>query len=181
MICSGLRQGVATRSLRPIRVEISPGDLLDKLTILKIKSTRIFDEAKLRNVRAELTELSAACEESVPATLELAELVDQLESVNATLWRIEDDIRRCEREQDFGPTFVELARSVYRERCGTSRPRCTSCSTRRREYRRSTRGGRDPQRLAALPPEERQRWEAFWTDVRAELAKATGKPRGIRL
>jgi tetratricopeptide (TPR) repeat protein len=108
------RRDAAPRS-RPIRVEISPGELLDKLTILKIKSARIGDEAKLRNVRAELEELQAAREESLPATPELADLEASLQAVNETLWRIEDDLRRCEAGQEFGPAFVELARSVYRE------------------------------------------------------------------
>ncbi|HPM81110.1 MAG TPA: DUF6165 family protein [Candidatus Anammoximicrobium sp.] len=98
---------------KPILVEVAPGELIDKITILQIKSERITDADKLRNVRIELEVLEAARDGAMPATGELGELTAQLKQVNEALWEIEDAIRDCEREQDFGPKFVELARSVY--------------------------------------------------------------------
>jgi len=98
----------------PVRVEVSAGELFDKITILGIKTERFTDEAKLRHVCAELASLERARAAAFPDLPEVAELVQQLREVNQTLWQVEDDIRRCEREGDFGPPFVELARSVYR-------------------------------------------------------------------
>lgn len=98
-----------------IQVEIAPGELLDKISILEIKSERITDAAKLTHVRVELESLRAAAAKAVPTSPALQSLADELKSVNAALWDIEDEIRRCERGADFGPRFIELARSVYRE------------------------------------------------------------------
>ncbi len=97
---------------RPLLVEVAPGELLDKLTILEIKSERIADPRKLENVRAEMAAL-AAPRASLEQSPRLAELVAQLKAVNEALWDIEDAIRLCERDQDFGPRFIALARSVY--------------------------------------------------------------------
>ncbi len=98
---------------RPIQVEVSAGELLDKITILRIKSERVTDAPKLRNIRAELSSLEQTRAEALPDSPPLTELVAQLRAVNEALWKIEDDIRACERTGDFGPGFVELARSVY--------------------------------------------------------------------
>ena len=97
-----------------VRVEISPGELLDKITILEIKSEQITDPAKLENVRIQLDSLEASRAESLPPSGELDRLTRELKTVNESLWRIEDDIRECERDENFGPRFIELARSVYR-------------------------------------------------------------------
>ena len=97
-----------------VTIEISPGELIDKITILEIKSERISDTAKLANVRYELELLGAARAGSLTASAELDRLARELKSVNVTLWEIEDDIRACEAAGDFGPRFVELARAVYR-------------------------------------------------------------------
>jgi septal ring factor EnvC (AmiA/AmiB activator) len=97
-----------------ITVEIAPGELVDKITILEIKSERITDSAKLENVRVELTTLAAARDGAVAASPQLADLTAQLKAINEQLWDIEDDIRDCEREKDFGDRFIELARSVYK-------------------------------------------------------------------
>lgn len=105
----------ASAGARPITVEIAPGELLDKLTILEIKSERIADAAKLANVTLELDSLTTARKLAIPESAELDELVRRLKAVNEALWDIEDEIRRCERDQDFGPRFIELARSVYRQ------------------------------------------------------------------
>jgi tetratricopeptide (TPR) repeat protein len=98
-----------------ITVEIAPGELIDKITILEIKAQRIVDEAKLRNVRTELAVLVAARDDALPRTAALDELTSELRQVNEALWEIEDAIRLEEREQSFGDRFIELARSVYRE------------------------------------------------------------------
>ncbi len=95
-------------------VEVSPGELLDKITILEIKSQRIAESAKLRNVAVELQTLEAARRRALPDSPQLAVMVAELRAINEALWQIEDDIRRCEQDGDFGPRFVELARSVYR-------------------------------------------------------------------
>jgi hypothetical protein len=119
---------------RPILAEIAPGELIDKITILQIKSERIADTDKLRNVQVELDVLAAtrdaamatpdesskspdesseSADESSELTAQLNELTAQLKQVNEALWEIEDKIRECERGGDFGPRFIELARSVY--------------------------------------------------------------------
>lgn len=94
-------------------IEVGAGELIDKITILKIKANRITDATKLRNVNHELEVLSRACTENLPASAELAQLEDALAQVNQALWVIEDDIRTCEAARDFGSKFIELARSVY--------------------------------------------------------------------
>ena len=96
-----------------IKVPVSFGEVLDKITILEIKSERIKDEAKVRNVRLELDELTATWNQAVPDPSAIADLRQQLKSVNEQLWEIEDDIRDQEAAQDFGTRFVELARAVY--------------------------------------------------------------------
>jgi hypothetical protein len=98
----------------PVSVTIAPGELFDKLTILEIKAARITDAAKLAHVRHELDLLLAARDAAVETTRELDQLVDELRRVNEEIWEIEEGVRAREREQDFGPRFVELARSVYR-------------------------------------------------------------------
>lgn len=97
-----------------ITVPVSFGEVLDKITILEIKSERIKEEAKVKNVRLELTELSATWDDAVAGRADLiADLRKQLKAVNEELWVIEDDIRDQEAAQDFGPRFIELARAVY--------------------------------------------------------------------
>ena len=93
---------------------VSPGELLDKLTILEIKSERISDPDKLANIRHERELLERVWNDSGLSNDKVRELKDQLRTINETLWNIEDDIRDCERDGDFGERFVELARSVYR-------------------------------------------------------------------
>jgi hypothetical protein len=96
-----------------ILVATSPGELIDKITILEIKSERIKDEQKLANVRIELEILQKCLQQNVESSETLSNLHRQLREVNESLWVIEDDIRDCEREKDFGPIFIELARAVY--------------------------------------------------------------------
>ena len=94
-------------------VEIAPGELIDKLTILDIKLERIADPAKRRHIEAERAALEASRTQSAPESTELTRLTAELKAVNEALWDVEDALRRCERDGDFGPHFVELARSVY--------------------------------------------------------------------
>src|SRR5690606_26511067 len=96
-----------------LMIEVGAGELIDKITILKIKSDRMTDAAKLKNVKHELDVLSRAREENLTQSDELDRLEDALRQVNEALWVIEDDIRACEAARDFGPKFIELARSVY--------------------------------------------------------------------
>jgi hypothetical protein len=91
----------------------APGELLDKLTILQIKSERMTDTAKLANVAVEQRALQAVADQHIPKTDEIAALTASLQAVNGELWDIEDDIRACERAGDFGPDFIRLARAVY--------------------------------------------------------------------
>ena len=95
-------------------VEVAPGELIDKITILVIKTERISEREKLANVRKELETLEHARDAGIGESAELSRLTDALKSINEELWEIEDDIRDRERDQDFGSRFIELARSVYR-------------------------------------------------------------------
>lgn len=97
-----------------ILVEISPGELIDKITILAIKAERIADARKLANVRYALDRLSETGAATLAKGAALESLWAELRTVNEALWEIEDDIRQCEAKQDFGHRFIELARSVYR-------------------------------------------------------------------
>ena len=101
--------------MNEIRVPISPGELLDKITILRIKSERMGDAAKLANVRLELRNLEATWNESAYAAIDLKADIDALLRVNERLWVIEDDIRDKERVQAFDAEFIRLARAVYFE------------------------------------------------------------------
>lgn len=97
---------------------VSPGELLDKLTILEIKKERIVDPDKRVNVIHELEVLSALWAKASPgpeqaAALGLDAMRAELKAINESLWTIEDDIRVCESNKDFGSAFIELARAVY--------------------------------------------------------------------
>lgn len=118
---------------RPLVSDIAPGELLDRISILEIKRARLTDVAKRANVCVELGSLAAARARSLREPPDLAPVVRELRAVNERLWDVEDHIRDCEREGDFGPRFIELARSVYRlndrraalkrkinERCGSA-------------------------------------------------------------
>lgn len=96
-----------------IMTPISPGELLDKLTILEIKCQEISDPQKLANVKFERKELEVICEDHIPNRDDITSLKQTLLDVNKELWKIEDDIRDCERSKNFGDVFVQLARAVY--------------------------------------------------------------------
>ncbi|MGA2025151.1 MAG: DUF6165 family protein [Steroidobacteraceae bacterium] len=99
--------------MNDILVPISPGELLDKITILRIKSARIADEAQLANVHRELSRLQASRLAVLGADADLAADEAALERVNAELWDIEDRIRDHEARRCFDAAFIELARAVY--------------------------------------------------------------------
>jgi hypothetical protein len=94
-------------------VPISPGELIDKITILEIKSQRMTDAAKLHNVRTELALLSDTWKASPYSATDISAEWAALRDVNAKLWDIEDDIRDKERDGRFDAGFIELARAVY--------------------------------------------------------------------
>jgi len=95
-----------------INVPISPGELLDKITILEIKSENIDNQEKLANVKTELLLLSEIWAKTSPDS-ELDELKQELKNNNKALWDIEDKIRIKESDKEFDQVFIELARSVY--------------------------------------------------------------------
>ena len=101
-------------TVESIKIDVSPGELIDKITILRIKAERMDDPAKLENVRIELELLSRTMRDAIPPSDELAALETELRRYNENLWRIEDDIRDCEAAGEFGDKFIELARAVYR-------------------------------------------------------------------
>ena len=97
-----------------LQVQTSPGEFLDKLTILEIKSERMQDAAQLENVRHELGRLRETWAASPLSVRDVATLVAALKAVNEALWEIEDRIRAKEAARTFDDEFVELARGVYR-------------------------------------------------------------------
>lgn len=101
--------------MNEIKVPISPGELLDKITILRIKSQRMIDPAKVANVRLELRALEETWGASEYARADVAADIAALLAVNERLWVIEDDIRDKERAQAFDAEFIRLARAVYFE------------------------------------------------------------------
>ena len=95
-----------------IQILISAGELVDRITILRIKRARISDPAKTRRVQEELNRLEPLLAD-LPDTPGLDALTGRLHALNAELWDIEDAKRRCEAEQRFDDAFVDLARRVY--------------------------------------------------------------------
>ena len=99
--------------MNEILVPLSAGELLDKITILRIKSTRILEPDKLANVRRELALLESTWQKAFPNKVAIASEEQALERVNSELWDIEDRIRAHEARRLFDATFIELARAVY--------------------------------------------------------------------
>jgi hypothetical protein len=97
-----------------LKVEVSAGELFDKMTILEIKLENIRDATKLANIGREYAALLDVIKREVTQSDELVRLRVALKDVNSELWRIEDAIRAEEKAGTFGPEFVALARSVYR-------------------------------------------------------------------
>ena len=95
-----------------MKVEISNGELLDKFSILEIKMSNITDPSKLANIENEYRELTIDCTDLLRNS-SINSLYSQLKSINQDLWKIEDDIRECERRKEFDDEFISLARKVY--------------------------------------------------------------------
>jgi Family of unknown function (DUF6165) len=100
--------------IKSIEVPIATGELIDKITILEIKVARIRDAAKIANVQAELSLLCQRRDAGLSSGIALDLLTARLKAINERLWDLEDEIRDCERRQDFGPAFVTVARNIYR-------------------------------------------------------------------
>ncbi|WP_442265151.1 DUF6165 family protein [Tenacibaculum sp. ZS6-P6] len=99
-----------------MKIEVSNGEIIDKYTILAIKLTEIKNQNKLKNIQNEYDVLTPVVDQiynEVSDQDELKKLHNDLLEINKKLWKIEDDIRECERAKDFGETFVNLARAVY--------------------------------------------------------------------
>ena len=99
-----------------MKIEVSNGEIIDKYTILEIKLSKIKDASKILNIQHEYNTLTPDVEyiyEACKDPNQLKKLHNNLLEVNKKLWKIEDDIRECERANDFGQTFIDLARAVY--------------------------------------------------------------------
>ena len=100
--------------LDKILAEISAGELVDKITILEIKKNKITDENKLKEIDKELNSLDDTMNKFITDKSKILTFKDQLKEINLKLWDIEDSKRMCEKNNDFGKNFVELARNVYK-------------------------------------------------------------------
>jgi hypothetical protein len=101
------------KMLSAISVEIAPGKLIDRITILEIKLEHMDDPDKLKNVGADLETLAEARDGAIALSPQLDKVTAELKKINIRIWRIEDNIRECEWARDFGPAFIKLARAVY--------------------------------------------------------------------
>ena len=99
--------------MNKILVEVSVGELLDKISILEIKQEKIKDPEKLNFINEEHSILKDQLNSNVKSDEKLTELFESLKQINAKLWVIEDDKRQCEKEKDFTDTFIKLSRDVH--------------------------------------------------------------------
>ena len=99
--------------MNKILVEVSVGELLDKISILEIKQEKIKDSEKLKFINQEHSILKDQLNNNVKSDQKLDELFESLKQINAKLWVIEDDKRQCEKEKDFTDTFIKLSRDVH--------------------------------------------------------------------
>ena len=99
--------------MNKILVEVSVGELLDKISILEIKQEKIKDSEKLKFINEEHSILKNQLNNNVKSNQKLNELFESLKQINAKLWVIEDDKRQCEKEKDFTETFIKLSRDVH--------------------------------------------------------------------
>ena len=100
--------------MNKIYAEISAGELVDKITILKIKKEKIANKEKLVEIKKELDSLTNTFNKSIKKNINLETLTKELKNINLKLWDIEDKIRESEKKQGFGKEFIELARNVYK-------------------------------------------------------------------
>ena len=99
--------------MNKILVELSVGELLDKISILEIKQEKIKDTEKLKFINEEHSILKDQLNQNVTSSQKLNELFDTLKKINAKLWIIEDDKRQCEKDKDFNEKFIKLSRDVH--------------------------------------------------------------------
>ena len=99
--------------MNKILVEVSVGELLDKISILEIKQDKIKDPNKLAFINTEHSILKDQLEKNVQSSSQLEQLFNSLKEINAKLWMIEDDKRQCEKDKDFGEKFIKLSRDVH--------------------------------------------------------------------
>ena len=99
--------------MNKILVEVSVGELLDKISILEIKQEKIKDPEKLKFINEEHSILKDQLNNNVKSDQKLNELFESLKQINAQLWVIEDDKRQCEKEKDFTESFIKLSRDVH--------------------------------------------------------------------
>ena len=99
--------------MNKIIVEVSVGELLDKISILEIKQGKIKDPEKLKFINNELSILKTQLENNVKSDEKLNNLYESLKKINAKLWVIEDDKRQCEKDKDFGEKFIKLSRDIH--------------------------------------------------------------------
>ena len=99
--------------MNKILVEVSVGELLDKISILEIKQEKIKDTEKLNYINEEHSILKDQLNNNVKSDKKLTELFESLKQINAKLWVIEDDKRQCEKDKDFTDTFIKLSRDVH--------------------------------------------------------------------
>ena len=99
--------------MNKILVEVSVGELLDKISILEIKQEKIKDPEKLKFINEEHSILRDQLNSNVKSNQKITELFEALKQINAKLWVIEDDKRQCEKEKDFTDTFIKLSRDVH--------------------------------------------------------------------
>ncbi len=98
---------------KKIQSEISPGELLDKISILEIKINKITNSNSLAEVKKEYKILKKIKDENIESDKKIENLFEKIKKINLVLWEIEDKLRVCEKNKDFGEKFVELARNVY--------------------------------------------------------------------
>ena len=99
--------------MNKILVEVSVGELLDKISILEIKKDKIKNPEKLEYILDELSILKDELKNNIKSDVKLDELYQSLKIINARLWVIEDDKRKCEKEKDFTENFIKLSRDVH--------------------------------------------------------------------
>ena len=99
--------------MNKILVEVSVGELLDKISILEIKKDKIKDTDKLKFINEEYKILKSEFDKNVKSDVTLDKLFDVLKEINSRLWVIEDDKRQCEKDKDFGEKFIKLSRDVH--------------------------------------------------------------------
>ena len=102
-----------TNKLKKILAEISAGELLDKISILEIKLKKITDKGRLQDIKKDYDILKKVQNNHIKPSVNVNRLLKEINGVNQKLWDIEDKLRVCEKDKNFGKDFIELARGVY--------------------------------------------------------------------